>query len=255
MSLLRRSALALLVLLLSSASARAESAFALDSPDGFGTFSAGTFDDAGLRLGPAELDIRRLEAGRVELRTLSRLESGGQMKAMAAFAPIPGSDKLRVQQQRMQSLDESGRSLGVLSLDHVAEKARCQSATGAVVSELDLAARDRVVNVPMGLLFQPLARGETDRLRFQILLCRPEARIMDFEAWVEPGPKDRAIEVRYAPDLGMASFLARAVVPRLAFWYGPSAPHPWVAHRLPLYTGGPEVMVVRDGVPSVSLGP
>jgi hypothetical protein len=252
----RRCAIALVLSLLcpSATPSFAESVFALDPPEQFGTFAAGTFDDAGLRLGPAELEILELDTGLVRLRTRSRLESGGQMQALAEFARIGTSGKLRVKRQQMQSLDESGNSLGVLSLDHVAGKARCAAPSGSVTSELDLAPKDRVVNVPMGLLFQPLARGERKRLRFQILLCRPEARILDFEAWVESRPQGRAIEVRYAPDLGFASFVARAVTPKLAFWFDPAAPHHWMAHRVPLYSGGPEVTVVREGVPSVSLG-
>jgi hypothetical protein len=250
----RRCAVALSLLLVLAPPALAESAFELDPPDHFGTLAAGTFDDAGLRLGPAELEVLRLDEGRVRLRTSTSLETGGRMQALAEFAPIGTSGKLRVLQQQMQSLDESGRPLGVLSLDHVAGKARCAASSGKVTSELDLAPEDRVVNVPIGLLFQPLARGEQERLQFQILLCRPEARIIDFEAWVESRPEGRAIEVRYAPDLGFASFIARTMIPRLAFWYDPAAPHHWVAHRVPLYSGGPEVTIVRDGVPSVSLG-
>ena len=47
--------------------------------------------------------------------------------------------------------------------------------------------------------------------------------------------------------------LARQIAPKLSFWFDPRSPHEWVAHRLPLYSGGPEVTVVRDDVPSATL--
>jgi hypothetical protein len=43
------------------------------------------------------------------------------------------------------------------------------------------------------------------------------------------------------------------MAPKLSFWFGREAPHPWVAHRLPLYSGGPEVFVVRGDVSSTAL--
>ena len=44
------------------------------------------------------------------------------------------------------------------------------------------------------------------------------------------------------------SFIARAVTPQLSFWFDPAAPSRWLAHRMPLYSDGPEVVVVRQGV-------
>ena len=44
--------------------------------------------------------------------------------------------------------------------------------------------------------------------------------------------------------------LAKAIVPRLSFWFDPASPIPWLAHRMPLYTNGPEVLVVRQGIPT-----
>jgi hypothetical protein len=40
------------------------------------------------------------------------------------------------------------------------------------------------------------------------------------------------------------------MIPRLSFWFDPTTPTPWLAYRLPLYSKGPEVLVVRDGVPT-----
>ncbi len=79
---------------------------------------------------------------------------------------------------------------------------------------------------------------------------------MDFQASVarqEPGSpgSPELVEVRYAPDLGtVVSFLAKAVVPQLSFWFDPNSPTRWLAHRMPLYSDGPEVLVVRQGIPT-----
>ena len=114
---------------------------------------------------------------------------------------------------------------------------------------------DRVANVPLNLLFDPLVRGVSTRVDFQIMLCRGGGpRLMDFEAHVTRRGSDTdrdegLIEVRYGPDLRtVVSFLARAVTPKLKFWFDRGDPTRWLAHRMPLYSDGPEVLVVRQGV-------
>ena len=84
---LRRCVAALVALLACAAVAGAESAFEFDPPEQFGTFAAGTFDDSGLRLGPAELSILQLDAGQVRLQTRSKLEAGGAMQAFEVRLP------------------------------------------------------------------------------------------------------------------------------------------------------------------------
>ena len=105
----------------------------------------------------------------------------------------------------------------------------------------------------MNLFFLPLVRGEAERLDFQLFLCSGGARFVDFEAVRAPakGAAPRpAIEIRYAPHLGpLLSLLAPHFLPKLAFWFDPAEPHRWVAHHVPLYGGGPEVYVIRDGIP------
>jgi hypothetical protein len=78
---------------------------------------------------------------------------------------------------------------------------------------------------------------------------------MDFEAWVVGGLAAKngrhLIEVQYRPDLGnVISIVARGFAPRLSFWFETGAPFHWMGHRIPLYSGGPEVLVLRDGVPT-----
>lgn len=248
---LLRSWCAALLALSVSGGIQAESGFVLPYPDAFGQISAATYDDGGHRIGGADLLVERLDGGRVRMRVESGRQLGAQTMATAEFAPEGRG--LRVLREESRSLDEHGKPLGVLTVDHVARKARCQGGDGELVSQLDLPKADRVLNVPMNLFFLPLVNGEKDSLEFQLFLCRPDARLIDFVAWTSDGGDGQPLEVQYGPDFGFASSLARRMVPKLSFWFDRKAPHPWVAHRLPLYSGGPEVFVVRDDVSSSSL--
>jgi hypothetical protein len=164
--------------------------------------------------------------------------------------------------QESRTFRADGSLRGLLSIDHRARVASCTRPNGVsqTVERIALPEHDRVANVAMTLLFEPLVRGATPTLAFQLFLCEGGARVVDFEAHVEHhengrhGPRS-LVEVRYRPDLGaISSFVADYLVPRLSFWFDPSEPTPWVAHRLPLYTKGPEVIVVRDGVPTGWIG-
>ena len=242
-----------LALALAPIAAGAESTFRLAYPDTFGPLPAATYDEAGERIGGADLVIERLDSGRVRVRSESFGLRGAQTVALAELAPIGPDGSLRVLFEESRSLDAEGNDLGILSLDHVGRVARCQDPDGKTVAEIELPEHDRVVNVPMNLFFQPLVRGEKQSLEFQIFLCRPDARIIDFKAWTVRRGNDAPIEVRYGPDFGIASLLARQMAPKLSFWFDARAPYGWVAHRVPLYAGGPEVLVVRDDVASSSL--
>jgi hypothetical protein len=244
-----------LLLLLGTPAAHAESFFLLAYPDQFGPQPAATYDGSGARIGGAELFIEQLPSGRVHLQTESGTPDGARTVATAELAPVVPGESLRLVGQESRSLDENGRPMGVLRIDHVAGTARCLDPAGTTLSEVRLPAEDRVVNVPLNLFFLPLVQGEVSSLDFQLFLCRPEAQLLDFEAWIERGDLERAdpIEIRYAPDFGLASVIARSLTPRLSVWFDPTAPHAWQAHRLPLYSGGPEVLVVRDDVATTGL--
>jgi hypothetical protein len=233
--------------------ASAESAFLLAWPASVGRVPATTYDDHGAPLGDANLLIEQLEGGGIRLFSQSGETSGAHTVASAELAPVRTGQTLRLMRQESHSFDPHGRSLGVLSIDHAAQRARCTDASGVLQSELELPASDRVVNVPLNLLFLPLVRGEARELRFQFFLCRNGAQLLDFQAWVAEGHGGAPVEIRYAPDFGLLSPFARQLVPKLSFWFDPRAPHGWIAHRLPLYTGGPEVLVVRQGIPTTSL--
>ena len=166
---------------------------------------------------------------------------------------------LRPVHEQSRSFDPEGKPLGVLSIDHVMARASCLSPKGEL-KELELPTEDRVANVPLNLLFIPLARGEVENVEFQLMTCSFGPRLLNFEAAVAPngnGSRNgsgHVVEVRYKPDLGIISFMAKSMIPKLSVWFDPDASSPWLGHRIPLYTKGPEVFVIREGVPREWLG-
>jgi hypothetical protein len=59
---------------------------------------------------------------------------------------------------------------------------------------------------------------------------------------------DRVVEIRYSLDFGpILSRLAAPFMPQLSFWFDENSPGEWVGHRLPLFSKGPTVLVVRSG--------
>jgi hypothetical protein len=246
--------------LVAPATAGAESAFELPYPDRFGRIPASTFDTGQHRVGNANLVIEKLDDGKVRLLSESGVDGGARNVASAVLAPIEGGNKLRILSQSSRSFDRTGAALGVLEIDHVAGSGSCTRAAREgkpeQVSLVELPHPDRVVNVPLNLVFDRLVRGEASELDFQVLLCKGGPRLMDFHAnAVRQAPEQEGepelVEVRYAPDLGsIVSFLAQAVVPKLSFWFDPKLPSRWLAHRMPLYSDGPEVLVVRQGFPT-----
>jgi hypothetical protein len=143
-------------------------------------------------------------------------------------------------------------------IDHRRGVAICTPADGSdeAVREVALSVPDRVANVPMTLVLQALARDPKTEVEFQFLACRA-GRIADVRARVAPGssPSSGLVEVRSELDLGpVLTPLARAFLPRFSFWFQPGLRGAWAAHRMPLFTGGPEVLIVRSGVSLGALG-
>jgi hypothetical protein len=236
--------------------ALAESELVLPYPSSFGRIPATTFGTDQQRLGAANLVIEKLEEGGVRLLAESGVDGGARTIATAELVPIDEGRNLRLVSQSSRSFDSSGTALGVLQIDHDKREGSCTTPTenGVDVETVALPEHDRVANVPLTLLFDPLVRGASTSVEFQILLCRGGARLMDFHASVVRRESSSAenpdlVEVRYEPDLGMlVSFVARAVTPKLSFWFDPASPARWLAHRMPLYSDGPDVFVVRQGV-------
>ncbi len=248
---------ACLVLPLGASRSSAESALRLPLPERFGEIDASTYDESGERVGPARLEVGRLPNGNVRLDMTSGFESSARI-AMSAELAEEG-DRLRLLRQESRSLDEQGRPLGVMSIDHRAGFAVC-APPGAAPGEgnrIALPPTDRVVNVPLNLLFQPLVSGDAREIDFQILLCRGGGRIFDARASLadEREGGEGMIEVRYDLDFGpMLSRLARPFMPRLSVWFDSQEPGSWIGHRMPLFSKGPTVLVVRSGITPSLLG-
>ena len=252
-----RLARCLAVAALAAGSARAESALRLPYPEAFGTVPAATYDTHRARVGDAHLVIEKLSDAGVRIFAESGYDGGARNVATALLEPSGDGRSLQPVLQESRTFRGDGSLRSTLSIDHRTRIATCGRAQGDTIAteRIELPAADRVANVALTLLFEPLVRGDSASMGFQMFLCEGGARLMDFEAHVErraPGAHGPGslVEVRYRPDLGpIASFVAERLIPRLAFWFDPTVATPWLAYRLPLYTKGPEVFVVRDGVP------
>jgi hypothetical protein len=249
--------------------AAAESAVRLPPPDTLGVVPAGTYDLQGRRLGDAHLVSERLDDGTLRILVETGIDGGARNVSMALLRLATDGRGLEPILETSQSFMADGRSLGVLRVDHTAGEASCtppQRASDSMpdvaagpgastdeqgVQRLALPARDRVVNVPLNLLFQPLVRGDLSRVDFQIFLCRGGARLWDFSAEVSrrtASGSRKLVEVRYRPDLGpFLSMLAAPMMPQLAFWFAGDGSAAYLGHRFSLYTKGPEVVVAREG--------
>jgi hypothetical protein len=255
--------LAVAALLISTTSAWADSELMLAYPTSFGKIQAATFDEGRQRVGDANFEIEKLEDGTVRIHAESGVDGGAHTIATATLRPIADTNLLRPVYQQSSSFDADNRPLGTMRIDHTTGEATCShpqaDSEGMRTQRLPLPAHDRIANVPLTLLFDPLVKGDVATVDFQIVLCRYEAKLLDFQAKVvrrddATDGGDHLVEVRYGPDFGSVfSLLAKAVVPRLSFWFDPASSSPWIAHRMPLYADGPEVFVVRQGIETNTL--
>ena len=232
--------------------AAGESDLVLDYPDAVGTIDASTYDVERKRVGDAHLVVEKLDDDHLRILSESGFTGGARTVITATFEQIDGKPKLRPLRQESRSFDHDGNALGRLLIDHVEGYGRCFDPAGAQSAEIAIPSEDRVANTTLSLLFLPLVRGDTDEISFQIFLCGLGTRFVSFIANRAPGngkPID-VVEVRYGPDFGIATLVASSLIPKLSFWFDPESPHRWMAHRLPLYGKGPEVFVIRDGIPS-----
>lgn len=260
MSPLRPVAPALLPLLLCLAAAplaRAESGLRLPAPRQYGDVPAVTYDEGGQPVGRSALRLERRGGSRVRLEAEAGIEGAEQSTLTAELAEVDGGSALRLLSQRSQSVDAAGRSLGVMTIDHERRLASCAPPPdeGGEVQTLELPDPDRVANVPMNLLFLPLASGEEERIEFQFLLCRGGPRLVDASASVAQthdspnGNGERIVEVKYELDFGpILSRVAAPFMPRLSIWFDSGDRASWLAHTQPLFAKGPTVWVVRSGI-------
>jgi hypothetical protein len=252
---------AALALALLASRAQAESTLRLPWPAVFGRIPSATYDEKGHRVGDARLDIMELSNGNTYVMASSGIAGAEAMVLSAELTPDDGGVALRPLWQMSHSYDKQGKSLGVMFIDHEKGEAFCSHEDGnpAPPDKLLIPSPDRVAHVVLNLLFLPLARGEADEIKFQFLLCALGPRFVDAKATVArhlPGHDgtDPLVEVRYELDLNpVLATLARPFLPQFAFWFDPLARDPWVAHRMPLASKGPAVLILRSGVPPSAL--
>jgi hypothetical protein len=259
----RNCLLALVALLISIEPVWADSELMLPYPASYGTIPAATFDTGRQRIGDANLKVEKHEDGTVHILAESGVDGGARTIASATLAPIIDTNLLRPVFQQSRSYGAENEPIGVMNIDHSTGEAICirpdSDGEGMRTQRVPLPTNDRIANVPLNLLFDPLVKGDVSTVDFQILLCRGDAKLVDFQAKVvrrDDGTdgSEQLVEVRYGPDFGsLFSLLAKAVVPRLSFWFDPASSSPWIAHRMPLYTDGPEVLVVRQGIKTNTL--
>jgi hypothetical protein len=238
--------------------AAAESALRFPEPGHFGDVPAITYDPTGHRIGPAQQRVTELAGRHVLIESTGGTEGGASMTVMAELAPAPDGHGLQLLWEKSHSYDQQGRSLGIMWIDHQKGEVLCTH-PDEPDGTLRLPDPDRVANIPLNLLFLPLVHGQEEEVDFEFVVCHGP-RVVKAHATVArhipEGAAGRSlVEVRYSLDFGpLLSVLARPFIPRFAFWFDPSRRDPWIAHRIPLFSGGPEVLVVRAGVTPASLG-
>lgn len=254
----RALAIVLAALSLESAPARAESALRLAKLAPFGTIPAATYDErTGERLGDADVRLTRLESGNLLLLGYGAIDGEALMQVATELEPTPDGGALHPVWQESRSWRRGGVTQGQMWIDHRAGFAVCTPAedSGEEAIRVELPRHDRIANVPMHLLLEPLAAGHGDTVEFQFLACRAGRAVKATAHVLQRGEARPGgpVEVRSELDLGLLTPLARAFLPHFSFWFDPTQTGSWIAHRMPLFTGGPEVLVVRRGVPLAAI--
>ena len=251
----RALAVALALALLAAGPLHAKSALRFELPERFGAIPAATYDTHHERVGAAHLVMERLDDGKVRIISESGITDGARSVATAELEPESDGRSLRLLVEETRTFGSDGAPRGLLRIDHRARLGSCTRLDADDETRtLELPDPDRVANVPMNLLFLPLVRGSEERLDFQLFLCRGGPRLVSFRATRAPSNdhegSQEIVEIRFEPDLGpLLSLIAPSFLPKLSFWFARAKPHHWLAHRIPLYSDGPEVLVIRDGIP------
>ena len=257
------SALVLSAFTIVASSSAAESLIRLPRLSGPAGLAVTTFDPTGHAIGNSSFKVEELAEGLRKLTIKMAVHDGGQNLSEVTLAPVPpgqaGAGDLRLVEERSQSTRADGVRLDLLVIDHVAGRASCIPDKGgaAAARHVDLPDRERVVNVPMQLLFQPLVQGEVEEIRFQLILCTDGPQLQEMIAVRGPGfvhEGREIVEIRYGPDLGKAvAFFASRLLPSLSFWFD-AKDGAYVGHRMPLHRKGPDVVLVRSGLMPKDLG-
>ena len=239
---------------------RAESSLRFPVPANFGIIPAVTYDTEGQPIGKASIALEWLDAETVRLIGTAAVDTGGNTRVEADFRLVDEKRFLKPIRQLSRSVTREGQSLGTLLVEHEKGIASCTPPPGSSkeIRTLEIPRPDRVANVPLQMLFTPLAQGQTDEVSFDVLLCRDDPRFMEFEAVVSGrsgnGAQTPNVEIRYGPDLGaVLSLVLGGMMPDLRFWLGGEDDNRYLAHRMPLYADGPEIWVVREGIDPLDL--
>ncbi len=240
-------------------SSGAESALRLPRPSHFGDIPAFTLDESGRRIGDAHVKMDELPNGGVMLLSETHIEGGGTNRLTAELASVDAGARLKPLYEESRSEVKAGRPLGFLRIDHAARLMRCTAANGAT-AELALPAEDHVALAPMNLLFLSLVRSEEEVVEFQVAICLGGPRLVNAKARLAPGSRagentGHLVEVRYELDFGpLLSSLVSPFLPRFSLWFDRAGAGDWMAHRMPLYSRGPTVVIMRAGLTPDALG-
>ena len=253
---------------------QAESTVRLYADRTLDTIGATTFDEQGKVVGQSSFEIEAEPDGLRRMRVTLSVEGGGSNVSQALLVPIhpiatttgepsnrpeAGQIEMRLVEERSQATRADGVSLPLLVIDHLIGRVSCYPADQdpSAGQHIDLPDEDRVVNVPMQLLFLPLVRGEVDTLRFQIATCAPGPVLHQMIAvrgpTIERDGRD-VVEIEYGPDFGKTvAWLASRLLPSFSFWFD-ARDGAYLGHRMPLHRDGPEILLVRRGLSPPDLG-
>lgn len=231
--------------------AQAESSVELPWPSSFGEIEAKTYDRRGRHVGRATFVQTRLEEGGLLLEATSNIQNSASTRYLAEMKSSGDESSLRLTRQESHSHDEKGRSLGILTIDHSAGVIICEPPTWSgdtQTIQVKLPQVDRVVNVPLHLLFLRLIDKQQKEIAFQIAACRPEPKLYNAVAKIANGfgSNNSLIEVSYRVVLGRWNKLASPFIPVFSVWFDREKKNSWIGHRVPLYTKGPTVLILRN---------
>ncbi len=274
---------------LAPARGAAESGLALEVPNEFGILPATTFDDDGQAIGRSKFALDFEDGDTKTMRVSMQVEGGGQNIAEAKFEPLTRSSPpdagalltesalaagasgragddtkamtaLRIIEERSQSTSVDGRVFPLLVIDHEERRVSCypDGEPPSAATHRDIPDGDRVVNVPMQLLFLPLVRGEVESIDFQIATCADGPPTLYDMIAVRSSTFERdgrrIVEVEYGPDFGAAiAFLASRLLPSFSFWFD-ADDGTYLGHRMPLHLKGPQITLVRQGLTPAAIG-
>ena len=255
---------------------------------------ATTFDTEGQAVGKSSLEIEGREDGSKKILISMNIAGGGSNISQANLSPVsatlhgvtagaligdesrvataarPDSDTsvprstaqvFRVTEERSQSWSAEGRTFPLLVIDHEKKRVSCyptgESDPGMHAQHVSIPDGDRVMNVPMQLLFQPLVEGEVDSVLFKIAACADGPVLHEMIA-VRAGTilrnGRRIVEIEYGPNFGeTVAWLASRLLPSFSFWFD-ARDGSYLGHRMPLHRKGPEITLVRQGLTPVQIG-